>query len=94
VIVTDGARGASAWTTAIHVSVPAEPVEVVDTVGAGDAFQAALLWQLEVQGISTRSRLTALDADALRSLLAVAARAAAITAARRGADLPRAAELG
>ena len=47
VVVTRGIRGAQAWhgeAGAIEVQAPA--VEVVDTIGAGDSFQAALLFAL------------------------------------------------
>lgn len=45
VVVTRGARGADAYTrdTDLPIHVDAIPVEVVDTVGAGDAFAAAYL---------------------------------------------------
>jgi fructokinase len=68
-------------------------VDVVDTVGAGDTFQAAMLaWlaehdRLSIDGVAT------LDTEALQALLAFATRAAAITCSRRGADLPRRHEL-
>ena len=65
----------------------------IDTVGAGDTFQAALLARL-LRGPAARWRpLAALDEDGLAAILGYAARAAAITCSRRGADLPRAAEL-
>ena len=68
-------------------------VTVIDTVGAGDTFQAALLARLLRGPAGRRRRSAALDADGLAAILGYAARAAAITCSRRGADLPRAAEL-
>jgi fructokinase len=69
------------------------PVEVVDAVGAGDTFQAALLtWLDEQQALSTAG-LEGLDAARLSAMLRFAARAAAITCSRRGADMPRRGEL-
>ena len=62
---------------------------MIDAVGAGDAFQAALIAGLAERGIRDRMALDDMDADALRGLIAFAARAAAITCGRRGADLPR-----
>lgn len=94
VVVTGGAQGAIGRTAAASVEVPAVTVKTVDTVGAGDTFQAALLTWLAERGALAPEALAALDADALRSGLAFAARAAAITCSRRGADLPRRAELG
>ena len=93
VVVTRGGEGASGWTAAAQVDVPPVKVAVVDTVGAGDTFQAALLtWLAEHDALAAAS-LAALSKDALAEALGFAARAAAITCSRRGADLPRRAEL-
>ena len=93
VVVTRGSEGASGWTAAAQVDVPPVQVAVVDTVGAGDTFQAALLtWLAEHDALAAAS-LAALSKDALAEALGFAARAAAITCSRRGADLPRRAEL-
>ncbi|AKJ28684.1 carbohydrate kinase family protein [Caldimonas brevitalea] len=89
VIVTRGAEGCQAWTRGDQVSEAAPRVEVVDTVGAGDTFQAALLTWLDEQGLLSPQGLDALTADQLRGALTFAGRAAAITCGRRGADLPR-----
>lgn len=95
VVVTHGARGATAYRDGSKVEAPGRAVEVVDTVGAGDSFMAALLavlleWQVTGPG---PGRLQALDEDRLRTLLVAAGRAAAVTCGRRGADPPRRAEL-
>jgi fructokinase len=66
---------------------------VVDTVGAGDTFSAALLAGLAERGALSRAGVAALTAPALQQLLVFAARAAAITCSRKGADLPRRTEL-
>jgi fructokinase len=93
VVVTRGGEGALAFCGNARAAVPPVTVTVVDTVGAGDTFQAALLtWlaehdQLSIDGVSS------LDAPALEAMLSFAARAAAITCSRRGADLPRRIEL-
>jgi fructokinase len=93
VVVTRGAQGAWAWTATAHVAAPPVRVAVVDTVGAGDTFQAALLATLAERGLLTRDALDGLSADTLQQVLGFAAQAAAITCSRRGADLPRRAEL-
>lgn len=93
VVVTRGGEGASAWTTRGRLDVPPVRVAVVDTVGAGDTFQAALLAALAERGLLARDALAAIDEDSLRAVLGFAAQAAAITCSRRGADLPRRAEL-
>jgi fructokinase len=69
------------------------PVSVVDTVGAGDTFQAALLAGLAEHEALTPDGLRALPEARWRQVLQFAARAAAITCSRRGADMPRRDEL-
>ncbi|MBK8158669.1 MAG: carbohydrate kinase [Rhodospirillaceae bacterium] len=94
VIVTKGGEGALAFTGhGCSASVPGVHVNVVDTVGAGDTFQAATLAWLEKHDALGGAEAADLDSDALRSLLSFGARAAAITCSRRGADLPFAADL-
>ncbi|HZD24875.1 MAG TPA: PfkB family carbohydrate kinase [Alphaproteobacteria bacterium] len=46
VVVTKGARGATAYTRQGRLDEPAMPVKVVDATGAGDAFAAGFLWWL------------------------------------------------
>ena len=94
VVVTRGGEGAWAWTATQHVAAAPVAVDVIDTVGAGDTFQAALLTALAERGLLTAGALRAPDAGALEQVLAFAARAAAITCSRRGADLPYRTELG
>jgi fructokinase len=95
VVVTRGGDGAEAWAGGgVHVRVPPQPVAVVDTVGAGDTFQAALLTWLAEQERLSPAGVAHWTADDAAAALAFAGRAAAITCGRRGADLPRRAELG
>jgi fructokinase len=94
VVVTRGAQGVyAAMRTGQALERPAQAVTVVDTVGAGDTFQAGLLSWLARRGLLTRAGLAGLDAATLAQALDFAARAAAVTCSRRGADLPRLAEL-
>jgi fructokinase len=93
VVVTRGADGATGFTERYRVVAPGERVEVVDTVGAGDSFQAALLCAIDELGLASRSGLEGLEEPALQRCLAFATRASAITCTRRGADLPRRREL-
>ena len=93
VVVTEGLRGATAFCASGQVSVPGRPVIVRDTVGAGDTFHAALLAQLAKTGRLHPDAIAALDLPAIGELLTYATAAAAITVARRGADLPTAAEV-
>lgn len=93
VVVTRGHEGALGVTRAGHATVAPVAVEVIDTVGAGDTLQAALLTWLAEHDALTASRVAALASGELRSALTFATRAAAITCSRRGADMPRRAEL-
>ncbi|GAA2535224.1 carbohydrate kinase family protein [Pseudonocardia hydrocarbonoxydans] len=97
VAVTLGGDGVLAGTAdGVRTRRPGVPVTVVDTVGAGDTFSAALLAGLYDRGLlgaARRDDLRTLDAATLDALLDHAARAAAITCSRRGADPPTAAEL-
>jgi fructokinase len=93
VVVTRGSEGAVAWSAAGRITTPPVKVTVVDTVGAGDTFQAALLTWLSEQGLATPAALSAIGTEAMARATAFAASAAAITCSRRGADLPRRAEL-
>ena len=93
VVVTCGGDGARAFTRSASVAVRARPVRVVDTVGAGDSFQAALLAWLAEHDLLSPAALRQLAAPALRAALEFAAMAAALTCTRRGADLPRRDEL-
>lgn len=92
-VVTRGGEGATAWTARHRVDVPAAPTTLVDTVGAGDTFQAALLTWLAEHDAIVPEALAGLDEAALAAALRFAGTAAAITCSRRGADLPRRAEL-
>lgn len=89
VVVTRGGDGSLAFSAAASATAAPVSVDVVDTVGAGDTFQAALLTWLAEQDRLSIDGVTGLDAPALRDLLGFATRAAAITCSRRGADLPR-----
>ncbi|MET1110497.1 MAG: carbohydrate kinase [Allosphingosinicella sp.] len=89
VALTRGERGASLFTRGRgRIDGAACPVEIVDTVGAGDAFQAALLAGLGDRGVRSAEALDSLGSEPLRALLDTAIRAGALTCARRGADPP------
>ncbi|PZH15372.1 carbohydrate kinase [Streptomyces sp. NTH33] len=95
VVITHGGDGLTAFTKdgAVH-SVPGEKVDVVDTIGAGDTVNAALLHALSVRDALSPEGLAGLDAPGWTGLLRFAARAAAVTCSRAGAEPPYAAEVG
>lgn len=91
VVVTLGANGAFAVHGGKEVRVAAPRVEVVDTIGAGDAFGAALVtWLRDHDRLAPELTLTE---DELKAALELACRAAAITCTRAGADSPTRQEL-
>ena len=91
VALTMGDRGSVAFCAAGEARVPARPVQVVDTVGAGDAFTVGLLdalWGLGLLGANRRADLGRIGLDALTAALQSASLSSALTIARAGADLP------
>jgi fructokinase len=91
VAVTMGAAGAFAMCAAGTVRVSALKVNVVDTVGAGDAFMTGLidaLWSLGLLGAERRPDLARITVEALTGVLQTAALSSALTVSRAGADLP------
>jgi fructokinase len=85
VLVTDGERPVSGFTTgwAFELDVPYGPV--VDTVGAGDAFGGAFLARWIERGFG-RTELAV--QSAVRDAVELAIRAASLTCGRSGADPP------
>ncbi|WP_426565964.1 carbohydrate kinase family protein [Angustibacter sp. McL0619] len=100
VVVTRGGEGALAWRgagSAEPMTVAPQPVQVVDTVGAGDSFMSGLLSGLADQGVLGRGCRSALDAagdDVVRAALDRATRTSSITCGRAGSNPPHRAELG
>lgn len=88
VVVTRGGAGALGFTAQGSAEVAAPRTTVVDTVGAGDSFMAALIAVLLDWGTPPE-----LSSARLRTLLESAAHAAAVTVSRRGANPPTRAEL-
>jgi fructokinase len=90
VLVTRGANGATAVTEAGHTDVEAVPVDVVDTIGAGDAFGGGFLAWWRAQG---RGRDDLRDHERVVEATQFATRVAALTCAKPGAQPPRLGEL-
>lgn len=95
VVVTRGSEGADAFSAAGSFHRDGIRVDVVDTVGAGDAFMSGLLAGIDARGASEAAAFTAFtqDSDALLALLGEAMVVAAITCSRAGANPPTLAEV-
>lgn len=93
VIITEGANGARAFWAGGVVHAPSRRVVVVDTVGAGDTFNAGVLASLRQSGVLSKSGIAAISAEHLTTALTFAAGVAAVTVSRAGANPPWANEL-
>ena len=94
VVLTRGADGATARSRSASVAIPGVATAVADTVGAGDTFTAGLIARLHRQGLLAKPAVAALQETEIADALSFAARAAAMTVSRAGADPPRLADLG
>jgi fructokinase len=96
VVVTRGGKGVYAVATGLEVRRGAVPIDLVDTVGAGDSFTSGLLDGLQradLIGGARREALVAIDHATLQSVVDEAALIGAITCSRPGADPPTRTEL-
>ena len=94
VVMTSGSKGATGYTKNHKVTVTPKPVTVIDTVGAGDTFNAGILASLHEQGALSKTRIASLSEGEIRDALALGAAAAAVTVSRAGANPPWRYELG
>lgn len=89
VVMTRGADGCVAIKAdAEPVELPGRQVDVVDTIGAGDAFESGLLSGLDDSDALTPGAVAKLDVDALFAVLQRAIDVSAMTCERPGADPP------
>ncbi|MEP5758049.1 MAG: carbohydrate kinase [Litoreibacter sp.] len=93
VLITEGVKGATAFRDGDPVFVPATPAQVVDTVGAGDTFNAGFLAGLAQDGLLTKAAVADLSTEALETALGLGIKTAAITVSRAGANPPWSHEL-
>ena len=93
VFITEGAKGARAVTATQDRFIAATKVNVADTVGAGDTFNAGILAALHGAQVLTKPALATLGDATLDAALALGARAAAVTVSRPGANPPWSHEL-
>ncbi|MXY33276.1 MAG: carbohydrate kinase, partial [Boseongicola sp. SB0664_bin_43] len=89
VVATRGSAGAIAMSSSgIAVETPAVDAEVVDTVGAGDTFNAGFLAGLSRLNKLSRVGIARLSGADLESALGLGSAAAAVTVSRAGANPP------
>ncbi|MED7666573.1 carbohydrate kinase [Pseudomonas moraviensis subsp. stanleyae] len=89
VFLTRGGDGATVFSRAHGSwSVPANPVKIADTVGAGDTFQAALITWLTEHSLDSVAGVQQLSREQIDSMLRFAVQAAALTCSKTGPDLP------
>jgi fructokinase len=93
VAITKGGDGVEIYTKAFSFKYEAPKVVVADTVGAGDTFTAGLLATLMSEGHLNKKALASIREDDLRHAVDFAARAAAVTCTRPGANPPWANEM-
>jgi fructokinase len=89
VFLTRGGEGATVFSRAHGSwSIPALAVEIADTVGAGDTFQAALIAWLTEHQLDSVEGVMRLSREEINGMLGFAVQAAAITCSKTGPDLP------
>ena len=94
IVITRGSEAAVGYTKNHKVTVMPKLVSVVDTVGAGDTFNAGLLASLFEQGALAKDRISRLTREQIEAALALGSAAAAVTVSRPGANPPWRLELG
>lgn len=88
VVVTKGPNGCEIFTTAWHERLPGVRVDVVDTVGAGDAFTGALLVGLHALGVRSKGTLAEVLKREFLDITQTALLASALVCTRQGANPP------
>ena len=88
VAITKGGEGSEIYTSRYTFKMNVPRVKIVDTVGAGDTFTAGLLANLSKSKLLTKEKLAVIDEASLRTAVAFAMKAAAVTVSRAGADPP------
>ncbi len=88
IVLTQGAGGATAYSRAAKVTVIPKPVTIVDTVGAGDTFNAGVLASFQEQKALTKMRIANLSEDTIHKALTLGTEVASVTVSRAGANPP------
>ena len=94
IIVTKGAEGVAAYVKNKKViNLPAQKVNVIDTVGAGDTFNAGFLAKLSNLKLLSKSNVKNLSSKHILMALEYGIKAASITVSRKGANPPLLSEI-
>jgi len=93
VLITEGAKGARGYFAGGVADVASRRTEVVDTVGAGDTFNAGVLAALHDKGLLNKDTLRQISLADLEDAMILGAKCAAVTVSRAGANPPRRSEL-
>lgn len=93
VLITEGAKGARGYFAGGVADVASRRTEVVDTVGAGDTFNAGVLAALHDKGLLDKDALRQITMADLEDAMTLGAKCAAVTVSRAGANPPRRSEL-
>ena len=88
VILTLGSDGAKVLYSDHEVSVQSNKVDVLDTIAAGDTFNAGFLLSLDKQGLLDRESLNSIGEAQLKTALTFANKVASITVTKKGANPP------
>ena len=89
IVLTLGEKGAKViYGGGREISVGIEPVKVIDTIAAGDSFNAGLLFDLDKQKMLDREKLTSIDTSTLQKTLTFANQIARFTVTQKGANPP------
>ena len=89
IVLTLGEKGAKViYDGGKEISVGTEEVKVIDTIAAGDSFNAGLLFHLDKQKMLDREKLASIGEPELQKTLTFANQVASFTVTRKGANPP------
>ncbi len=88
VLHTHGAKGATVWSRHGALPVEAAQVDVIDTVGAGDTFNAGFLASLAQQGLLHPARIALANSAQIERAAVFASKVAALSVKKSGANPP------
>jgi len=89
IVLTLGEKGAKVmYGGGKEIRVGIEPVKAIDTIGAGDSFNAGFLFDLDKQKMLDQEKLASIDTSTLQKTLTFANQVASFTVTQKGANPP------